>query len=340
MRPAVRLLQHEVSIHASTREATWPGWAMRRGCAFQSTPPRGRRPGYGADGLAQGRFNPRLHEGGDRTCAARSATCKRFQSTPPRGRRPCYVESQRVRAVFQSTPPRGRRRRATRWASTRAGVSIHASTREATRAGHVGALAGPVSIHASTREATSKDHAGCNRADCFNPRLHEGGDVGAPDDASYLRVSIHASTREATTTDGATERRLLCFNPRLHEGGDTVGAQMHESPGVSIHASTREATLALPSVALLYEVSIHASTREATLPPRLHPLRRRCFNPRLHEGGDVIRPAKWAAASWFQSTPPRGRRPRPHGLVSVKLVFQSTPPRGRRPRRLPPRRRP
>ena len=103
-------LRTNVSIHASTREATeFRTYAGQRG-QFQSTPPRGRRP----DRLVQAnlrfqvsihastreatvfddifpfvdrRFNPRLHEGGD---SPRSSVFPRrllFQSTPPRGRR-------------------------------------------------------------------------------------------------------------------------------------------------------------------------------------------------------------------------------------------------------------
>ena len=56
-------------------------------------------------------------------------------------------------------------------------------------------------------------------------------------------------------------------------------------------------------------VSIHASAREATAGVD-SPSDGDSFNPRLRAGGDVRRPAPCVACR-FQSTPPRGRRPRP-----------------------------
>ncbi len=76
------------------------------------------------------------------------------------------------------------------------------------------------------------------------------------------------------------------------------------------------------------------------------------FNPRLHEGGDIhgvafagrcgvsihastreatISRAFMPSPRPFQSTPPRGRRPRCPAGDFFDQGFQSTPPRGRRP---------
>ena len=76
-----------------------------------------------------------------------------------------------------------------------------------------------------------------------------------------------------------------------------------------------------------------------------------CFNPRPHAGGDLAdayavqemavsihAPTRGATSGkyytcWlrvFQSTPPRGGRPRGIRLSSITKVFQSTPPRGGR----------
>ena len=144
-----------VSIHASTREATE---ALRKAGKdedeFQSTPPRGRRPGRPKTNSKPPCFNPRLHAGGDTQllpsgrrgdvsihASTREATLlpvlipagvELFQSTPPRGRRlntyltlishTCFnprlhaggdLNGREYRwdvALFQSTPPRGRRR--------------------------------------------------------------------------------------------------------------------------------------------------------------------------------------------------------------------------------------
>ncbi len=79
----------EVSIHASTREAT-EGLPIPHQVA-QSFNPRLHEGGDGAWRRwrrGQGCFNPRLHEGGDVRRREASAMKAEFQSTPPRGRRP------------------------------------------------------------------------------------------------------------------------------------------------------------------------------------------------------------------------------------------------------------
>jgi len=55
-----------------------------------------------------------------------------------------------------------------------------------------------------------------------------------------------------------------------------------------------------------------------------------CFNPRPRAGGD--RTPGWASHPYalFQSTPPRGGRPRRWPRRSSTWRFQSTPPRGGR----------
>ena len=81
-----------VSIHASAREATGVAPTCAAPDAFQSTPPRGRRP-----------------------AATRPPSAARgFQSTPPRGRRPVARAGRTTAGEFQSTPPRGRRPRLAR----------------------------------------------------------------------------------------------------------------------------------------------------------------------------------------------------------------------------------
>ncbi len=175
-RAAIALPEGDVSIHASTREATWqPRWRTWMGTGFQSTPPRGRRPTW------------RIWAG---------ATLA-FQSTPPRGRRLDYAldgywlsrvsihastrEATRARrtrgdgCMFQSTPPRGRRRQ---WP----------------QAEHV------VEAFQSTPPRGRRPPRGMrdSRIRGFNPRLHEGGDLASGSVGPAHAVSIHASTREAT----------------------------------------------------------------------------------------------------------------------------------------------
>ncbi len=167
--------------------------------------------------------------------------------------------------LFQSTPPHGRRPERSVEFNDKVRVSIHASTWEATQSSLQMDISPLVSIHASTWEATRRGSLCASSVRCFNPRLHMGGDArpflcGRDD----LIVSIHASTWEAT-----------------YHGMTALAAK-----GVSIHASTWEAT----STRYLF---IDQKTRFQSTPPhgrRLplvsSPSSHRCFNPRLHMGGD------------------------------------------------------
>ena len=55
------------------------------------------------------------------------------------------------------------------------------------------------------------------------------------------------------------------------------------------------------------------------------------FNPRPPVGGDRAAQPTRHTVTAFQSTPPRGRRPRRGIMRPSRHEFQSTPPRGRRP---------
>ncbi len=185
-----------------------------------------------------------------------------------------------------------------------------------------------VSIHASTWEATLCRAGTRCKSDCFNPRLHMGGDWMGEDAIERLIVSIHASTWEATYQrrfggDGkafqstpphgrrpairADIGTMARFNPRLHMGGDLLSlGSIHPNPrfqSTPPHGRRR----GVDASAAGGDVSIHASTWEATTKSR--------------KVSDVMK---------FQSTPPHGRRrylfPPPPRCDS----FQSTPPHGRR----------
>ena len=103
-----------ISIHAPTRGATphWLNWKCSS--KFQSTLPRGERPG------------------GE---AGAEAILPLFQSTLPRGERQWQHSTVPLSQRFQSTLPRGERRRPECSRSDRCGISIHAPTRGATRCG-------------------------------------------------------------------------------------------------------------------------------------------------------------------------------------------------------------
>ena len=122
-----------VSIHASAREATPNTSPLKFLRSFQSTPPRGRRPG---------------------SMPFCWHICL-FQSTPPRGRRPrlfCILAVELGVSIHASA------REATplplTWFSHPL-VSIHASAREATAGIASIQCVVIVSIHASAREATA-----------------------------------------------------------------------------------------------------------------------------------------------------------------------------------------
>ena len=167
----------EVSIHASTREAT------------QTRPART---------TSNRRFNPRLHAGGDSAglrervqrhvsihASTREATwwgivsrveVPVFQSTPPRGRRPDARDMAFQLMRFQSTPPRGRRPVPAGWENNLARFNprLHAGGD-----GYVDKWF-RYSWEFQSTPPRGRRH---NRARCrnehrrFNPRLHAGGDL-------------------------------------------------------------------------------------------------------------------------------------------------------------------
>jgi hypothetical protein len=123
-------------------------------------------------------------------------------------------------------------------------------------------------------------------------------------------VSIHAPAWGATSVDLQCSSPTLCFNPRPRVGGDRADRPHAVGPGVSIHAPAWGATAFLDPVIKQVKVSIHAPAWGAT-----------------------SRNALTLSLMVFQSTPPRGGRPRACGRIDIVTVFQSTPPRGGRPSR-------
>jgi len=167
-------------------------------------------------------------------------------------------------------------------------------------------------------------------------------------------VSIHAPTRGATCTNSSGfswPPKFQSTRPR----GARLGEQgrIGRDRLVSIHAPTRGATLSMGAPLSTSIVSIHAPTRGATLRLRLGGRRRTCFNPRAHAGRDASFAATPAPRAPFQSTRPRGARPRACSRCSTSegcfnprahagrdppappsappsILFQSTRPRGAR----------
>ena len=141
-----------------------------------------------------------------------------------------------------------------------------------------------------------RTHEGCDymesferfAPDGFNPRTHEGCDSAESYDTDDDEVSIHAPTR------GATQPRQ---RPTPMEG-------------VSIHAPTRGATKHCADDLRQVHVSIHAPTRGATKNPDNNKRHNNSFNPRTHEGCDTTTDSVISKDLVFQSTHPRGVRPR------------------------------
>ena len=188
---------------------------------FQSTLPRGERL-YAESKTCRvdDSFNPRSHEGSDRTCAKKGGVKYKFQSTLPRGERQEKCQTDSISLEFQSTLPRGER---LRFAMIRAGYG---------------------SFNPRSHEGSDMYWLkSCRSITGFNPRSHEGSDQrrvcksGAilrfqstlprgerhcttVTDMFIVIVSIHAPTRGATRMAQPRHRQTLCFNPRSHEGSD------------------------------------------------------------------------------------------------------------------------
>ena len=136
-------------------------------------------------------------------------------------------------------------------------------------------------------------------------------------------VSIHAPTR------GATLKTLLsapysCFNPRAHAGRDFSALRCFCIVVVSIHAPTRGATQNKGRAGSVV-VSIHAPTRGATNPSA----------DSLRDPVSIHAPTRGATAVHcisylheFQSTRPRGARPKPRCRVPGCPVSIHAPTRG------------
>ena len=213
-------------------------------------------------------------------------------------------------------------------------VSIHAPARGATdsSADSISAVSA-VSIHAPARGATTP---ACRRRLCrcrFNPRARAGRD--------------HVGQRRCPAC-----RR---FNPRARAGRDRycmIAVFLY-----IMFQSTRPRGARPWNKEYSYPtgaVSIHAPARGATPSGASGKTSRLCFNPRARAGRDrqaldlvgkqgyvsIHAPARGAtlinfsrecARMQFQSTRPRGARPKVLVVYDKAVMFQSTRPRGARP---------
>ena len=194
-------LSKNVSIHVPTRGTTWQRISQKESIrGFQSTFPRGERRDSKQQKLAtstfqstfprgerhaerikedyeNASFNPRSHEGNDRSGRIPPILSNKFQSTFPRGERQIIKEYCHRRQQFQSTFPRGERRYLL---SVPQSCKLFQSTfprgeRPGTKTDRYGKKV--VSIHVPTRGTTRKSLHNSGRNRGFNPRSHEGNDV-------------------------------------------------------------------------------------------------------------------------------------------------------------------
>ena len=164
----------------------------------------------------------------------------------------------------------------------------------------------------------------------FNPRSHEGSDCkGSPSTAS-ARISIHAPTRGATIRligqqEAQQFQSTLPRGERLHHL--EVCSLQHL---ISIHAPTRGATNWTPSLILSMKYFNPRSHEGSDVLHLLHLLSQNNFNPRSHEGSDIFGISFPSFSQLFQSTLPRGERRNNACPVQSQHIFQSTLPRGER----------
>ena len=190
---------------------------------------------------------------------------------------------------FQSTHPRGARPSPCRTPRPTPKVSIHAPARGATQ---------PVSPIEHNVAFQSTRPRGARRCAQTQRRGMCGVSIHAPARGATFTsclpwpqkgVSIHAPARGATLRPEEILGHMHRFNPRAREGRDGPLAQRvaHDLP-VSIHAPARGAT------------SSHCRQSSCSS----------CFNPRAREGRDPSQRSAPPRYAPFQSTRPRGARPR------------------------------
>ena len=130
---------------------------------------------------------------------------------------------------------------------------------------------------------------------------------------------------------GHGKRSIMHFNPRSHEGSDQTALIIARERWIFQSTLPRgerrlqiwvmKCSLRFQSTLprgerqyfhfcskMLKKISIHAPTRGATTFPGTFRSTYNYFNPRSHEGSDMIAPYDWQLLQVFQSTLPRGER--------------------------------
>ena len=169
----------------------------------------------------------------------------------------------------------------------------------------------------------------------FNPRTREGCDYKCLCGLYNTKlISIHAPARGATRLLTDKEFKRLEFQSTHPRGVRRIYWSWCSMARQHFNPRTREGCdrPLIVFLSSLFHISIHAPARGATIYVVDYCLSCIYFNPRTREGCD--KPG-WTCCLWpitFQSTHPRGVRPKIYLEKSSMKRFQSTHPRGVRHR--------
>ena len=164
----------------------------------------------------------------------------------------------------------------------------------------------------------------------FNPRAHEVHDLIQTLYHSISIISIPVPTR-GTTWSSIRITVPGDFNPRAHEGHDRAIDSYIAKAKISIHVPTRGTTRAArgPYHTASFQSTCPRGARRLQIRWRLSA--RANFNPRAHEGHDVIADNKFYQLMISIHVPTRGTTP-DRSVTAQSQTFQSTCPRGARHR--------
>ena len=167
----------------------------------------------------------------------------------------------------------------------------------------------------------------------FNPRSHAGSDMTS---AAEWPTWSHFNPRSHAGSDSSTVfpcKIIINFNPRSHAGSDSTSCQTrisHPYFNPRSHAGSDNLIVDIPIIIArfqstlprgerrifvkpgldFFQISIHAPTRGATTCATGEQGASKNFNPRSHAGSDQTIYFFFQRPNIFQSTLPRGERPR------------------------------
>ena len=244
--------------------------------------------------------------------------------------------------TFQSTLPRGERQSWYRMCAGADRISIHAPTRGATQIIVIRCHVIVISIHAPTRGATV---IRCVQLCYIHISIHaptRGATHVQISSLIKINISIHAPTRGATCELSISSKRNADFNPRSHEGSDANKEVTHVTQGISIHAPTRGATNLKILLETIHEfqstlprgerhIELKELARTIVFQSTLPRGERRTykgvqgdmayFNPRSHEGSDILMHPDTSVGANFNPRSHEGSDSRPASRLEASMYF-------------------